>query len=80
MITAFRITLTTTATKLVDGPCVVHLVYETGGSFIGGDNTVTPSTGFTIPAMPIAMPLKVGDALWGIRTSGTDVIEILKFS
>lgn len=81
-----QVVVTTTATKIVDGPGTVFLVYDTisnsGTTWIGADNTVTVSTGFHLYSsinFDHQFHLSSGQSLCGI-SAGSDTIDVLKFS
>lgn len=83
MATATQVTITTTATQIV--AAVPHetrnvLMHTTGNVFVGGDASVTTSTGFLVDATKssaTAIVLHGGEALFGITTSGSHTAYVL---
>jgi len=80
MITTARISVTTTPTKLVDGPAIIFLQVESAGTVYLGNSTVTTATGYTVNARDGQFNIANHDSLYAIAASGTTVIGTLVFS
>ena len=72
-----------TATQLVTAEpmtreVILHLL-TSATFYVGGDNTVTSSTGFKIDnaAGPVTIQVPSNEVLWGITASGTPTVSVL---
>jgi hypothetical protein len=80
VIEAYRVTVTTTPTLLVAGPATALFSHDAGTVFIGPSD-VSTSTGFFLSNNPpSAVDVKNHDALYGVVTADTAVVQVLKFS
>lgn len=59
---------------------VLKNVTGSAAIFLGGDNTVTTSTGFQwdVADGPLAIDLEPGESLYGIVVSVTQVVHVMK--
>lgn len=90
-ITAARVSVTSTATKIAENTAsgggadtatlsfVVKNVTATVTVYLAGANTVTTANGFQWDALdgPLAVDLEPGEALWGIVATTTQVMHVL---
>ena len=83
MITALTLTIVAGAPPVkvytATGPTTIAIGTNGGGLYVGGTNTVSPTTGFLLSNTVITFPLKNGDALWTMATSKT-ILSILATS
>ncbi len=79
MIEAYRVTVTTTPTVLVDGPATVLMVRESGNVFLGPSD-VSATTGFTLGNIVQLLDIKNHDALYGVVDATAGIVQVLKFS